>query len=408
MPKGNPNKNQRGKRRLSQRERDSRLQRFVFLTGTITIVSVIALVGSGYYFTQYRPLHQLVLRVNDKEFDMAYYVAAMKYYGSGKDVTELLKQNELIRQAAEKLGISVSDDEAREEVEKRKIPVNNTNVTFVKTQLLIQKMADEYFDDKVPNSTIQRETIAMFLEDEKQAKDIREKIVSKGEDFGKLASEFSLDKTTKETFGYLDWHPKGVLSTTVNTAALDDYIFNAAIGVLSEPLPDNDKSKPVGVWIMKLVERQDDKAHVMVILSPNRASAIVVRARLEAGEDFVTVGKEVSQMPGAKDNGGDIGFINKGDRGAIFDNFVFDPIVTPGTLSQSIYDDNTTTRGGYWLVKVLAEDKDKILSQTDRNSLKNRMYFEWVSSLWGNKDNKIESFITPDQINWAKEQSKKG
>ncbi len=395
------------KRRLSQRERESRMQRFVLLAGTLIIVSVVTLVGSGYYFTTYRPLHQIMLKVNDKEFDMAYYVAALKFFGTGKDVTERLQQNELIRQAAEKLGITVSDDEAKEEVEKRKIPVNNTNVTFIKAELLANKLIDEYFDEKTPNSTVQRESIAMFLEDEKQAKEIRDRIVS-GEDFKKLASELSLDKTTKDAAGYLDWHPKGVFSSVVGSAVLDGYVFNAEIGALGEPIADTIKSKAVGYWVMKLVAREDDTANLMVILLPDETSAAKTRARLEAGEDFVTVGKEVSQMPGAKDNGGDLGFIEKGERGDVFDNFAFNPDVAPGTLSQVIRDDAVLTKGGYWLVKVLAEDKDKMLSQDDRENLKNRMYYEWVSSLWADKDNKVESFVTEEQKNWARDQSQKG
>lgn len=384
------------------------MQRFVLLAGTIIIVSVVALVGSGYYFTTYRPLHQIMLKVNDKEFDMAYYIAAFKFFGTGKDVTERLQQNELIRQAAEKLGITVSDDEAKEEVEKRKIPVNNTNITFIKAELLTNKLIDEYFDEKTPNSTVQRESIAMFLEDKKQAKEIRDKIASNGEDFKKLASQYSLDKTTKEASGYLDWHPKGVLVTVVGSAVLDDYIFSAEVGALSEPVAETVKTKSTGYWIMKLVERQEDQAHVMALLLPDDQTANDVRAWLEGGLDFVTVGKEVSQMPGAKDNGGDIGFIKKGDRGAVFDDFAFSPDVAPGTLSQVIRDDAVLTRGGYWLVKVLTEDKDKMLSQQDRENLKNRMYYEWVSSLWADKDNKVESFVTEEQKNWARDQSKKG
>ena len=384
------------------------MQRFVLLAGTLIIVSVVTLVGSGYYFTTYRPLHQITLKVNDKEFDMAYYVAALKFFGTGQDVTERLQQNELIRQAAEKLGITVSDDEAKEEIEKRKIPVNNINVTFIKAELLANKLIDEYFDEKTPNSTVQRESIAMFLEDYKQAKEIRDKIASNGEDFKKLASEYSLDKTTKDAAGYLDWHPKGVFSSVVGSAVLDDYIFSAEVGALSEPVAETTKTKSTGYWIMKLMERQEDQAHVMALLLPDEQTANDVRAWLEGELDFVTVGKEVSQMPGAKDNGGDLGFIKKGERGDVFDNFAFDPNVAAGTLSQVIRDDAVLTKGGYWLVKVLAEDKDKMLSQTDRENLKNRLYYEWVSSLWADKDNKVESFVTEEQKNWASEQSKRG
>jgi parvulin-like peptidyl-prolyl isomerase len=382
------------------------MQRFVLLAGTIVIVSVIALVGSGYYFTQYRPLHQLIFKVNDSEFDMSYYVSAYKFYGTGQEVIELVEQNELIRQAAEKLGISVSDDEAKAEVEKRKIPVNTTNITFIKAELLTNKLLDEYFDDRVPVSTLQRETMAMFLESEKQAKEIKDRLTSE-EDFKKLAAQNSLDKTTKDASGYLDWHPNGTLSVLLGTSVLDDAVFKAAIGVLSEPIADTTKSKSTGYWLMKLVDRQDDQAHVLAILAPDEEAAKNARARIEAGEDFVTVAKEVSQMPGAKDNGSDLGYIKKGDRGATFDDFAFKPETKDGDLGQIVRDDQVQTRGGYWLIQVLTEDKDKTLSQPDRNALKNKAYYEWVASLWSDTNNKVESFLSDEMKQWAKDASKK-
>lgn len=407
MPQIDKEKVRSNRSRLSRRDRESRMQRFILLTGTIVIVAVVGLVGTGYYFTTYRPLHQTAMIVNGTEFDMAYYVSALKFFGSGQTVTELLQQNELVRQAAEKLGVTVTDEEAAAEVENRQIPVNNTNITFIKAELLVNKILDEYFDDKIPNSAVQRETLAMFLEDEKQAQAVRARIEA-GEDFKTLASELSLDKNTKDASGYLDFHPNGTLSSMVSSAVIDDYVFQAEIGALSEPLEDKLKQKSTGYWLMKVVEREDDIAHTMVMLLPNKAAAEAARARLEAGEDFVTVGKEVSHMPGASENGGDIGFINKGNRGPLFDSYIFAESTEIGAVSEPIYDTVTQTRSGYWLIKVLSEDPDKTLSQQDRNAIKSRTYYEWVSELWKNPDNKIETLVTPEQIEWAKEQSKKG
>ena len=394
------------KKKLTQRERESRMQRFILLTGTVVIVSVIALVSSGYYFTTYRPLHEIVLRINGQEYDMAYYVSALKFFGTNQDIIELLEQNELIRQAADKLGISVTDDEAKEEIGKRNIPLNDVNVTFIKAEILANKMLDEYFDDKAPISEVQREVMGMFLEDEVQAKEIRDRILA-GEDYKALAAQYSLDKASKDASGYLDWHPKGAFTTAYSSSILDDVVFNGTVGEFSAPAPDSLKTKNTGYWLMKLVTREDEEAHVMAILLPDRTTANKTLARLEAGEDFITVGKEVSQMPGAKDNGGDLGTIKKGERGVVFDDFAFKPEVAPGTLSGVIRDDQVTTRGGYWLVKVLAEDKDKTLSQTDHDSLRDRLYYDWVASLWADQNNKIEAPITDEQKVWAINQSKK-
>jgi len=391
--------------RLNERARESRLQRFVLLAGTIVIVSVVSVVGTGYYITQYRPLHQLACKVNEKESDIAYYVSGYKYYGTSQDITKIVEQNELVRQAAEKLGFSVSDDEAKAEITKRKLPVTDTNITFIKTELLANKLLDEYFENKVPISTLQRETMAMFLESEKQANDIKDRL-AKGEDFGKLAAQYSLDKTIKDASGYLDWHPYGSLVTVAASAVLDDYVFNATIGVVSGPVADPTKTKNTGYWIAKLAGRQESQIHIMAILATNEEVAKSVVARLQAGEDFATVAKEISQLPGVKDDGGDLGLISKGDRGGIFDSFAFNPDTKEGDLSQILRDDQVQTKGGYWLVKVLAEDKDKIMSQQDRNTEKNKAYYDWVASLWADPNNKVESVITDEMTQWAMNASK--
>jgi parvulin-like peptidyl-prolyl isomerase len=382
---------------LRHRERESRMQRFILIAGTLVIVTVVALVGTGYYITQYRPMHQPVFRVNDREFDMAYYVSAYKFYGTGQEVIELVEQNELIRQAAEKLDLRISDDEAKAEVEKRKIPANDTNLTFIRAELLTNKLLDEHFDGQIPVSMLQRETMAMFLESETQAREVSAKL-SGGEDFKILAAQLSLDKTTKDAAGYLDWHPSGTFAAMMGTSVLDEAVFKAAIGELSEPIIDTTKGKSTGYWIMKLLDRQEVTAHVLAILAPDEATAKKARARIESGEDFITVAKEVSQLPGVQDNGGDLGYINKGDRGAE---------VAVGTLGQIVRDDQIQTRGGSWLIKVLAEDKDKTLSQIDRSALKNKAYYDWVASLWADSNNKVESFLTDEMKQWAKDTSTK-
>lgn len=388
-------KNTRPKRGFNARERESRMHRFVFLAGTIVIVSVVSLIGTGYYFTQYVPLHQVAFKVNDKEFDMSYYASAYRFYGTGQEVVELLEQSELIRQAAEKLGITVTDDEAKVEVEKRKLPVTSTFTTFIKAELLTNKLLAEYFDDKVPNSTLQRESMAMFLESQKQANDIKNRLAN-GEDFGKLAAQYSLDPTTKGASGYLDWHPYGSITALVNSPVLDDYVFNATIGVVSDPVADTTKTKTLGYWIAKLAGRQEDQIHLLAILAPDQETANSTLARLQAGEDFATVAKEVSQFPSAQNDGGDFGYITNGYHAGIFDNFAFNPLTKDGDLSQVIPDSQSQTKGGYWLVKVLTEDKDKIMSQQDHTAQRTVMYNDWVESLWSDPNNKVESFLTDE------------
>jgi len=71
-----------------------------------------------------------------------------------------------------------------------------------------------------------------------------------------------------------------------------------------------------------------------------------VLARLEAGEDFATVAREVSEDKTTAQNGGEIGPVPKGRLPEAVENIAFG--LTPGQLSQPI-----ETKSGYYIVKLL-------------------------------------------------------
>jgi len=89
-------------------------------------VVVLGVTVGGWYITQYQPLHETVITVNDTKFDMNYYIKLLKYYGQGQaeyiefmasEVTRAIEQSELIKQGAMKLDITVSDEEVDEKLE---------------------------------------------------------------------------------------------------------------------------------------------------------------------------------------------------------------------------------------------------------------------------------------------------
>ena len=70
-----------------------------------------------------------------------------------------------------------------------------------------------------------------------------------------------------------------------------------------------------------------------------------VRKRLEAGEPFDKVAKEVSKDPGSKDQGGSLGEIEKGIMDPAFEQAAF--ALAAGELSQPV-----KSRFGYHLIQV--------------------------------------------------------
>lgn len=393
------------KRQLSRWQQQKRRQRLILIAGIAIIVVVLGVLGVGvynqWYLGEYKLRHEVLIEVNDTKFDMDYFIKMLKFYSAGASPTDLpkladevvknIEQAELIREGAAKLGFTVSDAEVEAKLKSYNPPLSEDYRDLVKTQLLVSKLLDGYFDEQVPTYAEQRHIFAMFLESDGQVGEVKARLEA-GEDFSELAGELSLDTTTKDEKGDLGWHPEGVLTLTSGTSLVDEYAFSAEAGALSPPIYDEAKTKPVGYWLLEVLERDMETkgAKVKMLLLGSEQEANEVRARLEAGEDFATLAKEFSQHAKSKENGGDFD-ISQGTMGEAFDEFVFGAEL--GVLSQPIRDDKQTTTGGYWLVKVSETDSNRQVSDEDRNSLKSDAFNKWVDGLLDNPDNKITSHL---------------
>lgn len=142
------------KPRLSQLQRQRKRQRIVLGLAIFIVVAVLGIVGVPWYLNQYQPLHQTVVRVNDTEFNMKYYLQMLRLHGTEQsaDVVKDIEQNELIRQGALKVGVSVSDKEVKEELKRSNLPANDIGKDLTRSKLLRDKLLDEYFEEQVPVS----------------------------------------------------------------------------------------------------------------------------------------------------------------------------------------------------------------------------------------------------------------
>lgn len=400
------------KRQLSQWQQQKKRQRIILGVGSFIVATVLGIVGVGWYVNQYQPLHQTVIRVNDTEFDMNYYIKMLKYYGQGQSVQYVygladeivrdIEQNELIRQGALELDIMVTNSEVDDELNKRDPPLSKDYRDLVRTGLLLTKLRDEYFDQQMPLSAEQRHIMAMFLESESQAAEVRARLEN-GNSFAELAGELSLDYLSKTNQGDLGWHPKSILSILLGTSISEEYAFSSELGVLSQPIYDEAKIKSLGYWLIEVLETKEEsgEAHVQAILLGSEQEAQSVKARLEADEDFATLAEELSQLDYSKENGGDLGWLTPDIASPAFDEFAFDPEVELETLSQPVRDEAVITKSGYWLLKVLDKEDDRQISADDRDLLKREASTEWVASLWDDPENEIESYLDDEKTTWA-------
>jgi parvulin-like peptidyl-prolyl isomerase len=402
------------KRQLSHWQQQKRRRRIILGLGIFIVATVLAIVGAGWYIGYYQPLHQIVIRVNNTEFNMNYYIKMLKFYGEGwpiqymdalaNDVVTVIERNELIRKGALQLGISVSDKAVDEKLKSYDPPLSKDYRDIARTELLISKLLDRHFEQKVPVFAEQRHIMAMFLESESQAAEVRARVEA-GEDFAELAGELSLDSLSKDKKGDLDWHPQGVLAELLATSVPGEYAFSSEVGVLSQPIYDETKTKSVGYWLVKILDRQQEpeQVHIQAILLGSEKEAQDVSARLEAGEDFTALAQELSRHEATRESGGDFDWLSSEDvlPGSAFAAWADIFELETGAISEPIRDDTQVTTGGCWLLKVLDKEDNKQISDDDRDLLKTEALDEWVFSLWYDLGNEVNSYLTDEMRQWA-------
>jgi parvulin-like peptidyl-prolyl isomerase len=413
-PRREPTKHQ-----LSRWQQQKRKQRIILSSVILVIAAAVVIVATGWYISQYRPLQQTVIRVNQTEFKMGYYLDLLKLISRNQPeqyidlmadtIARDIEQNELVRQGALKLGISVSDDELKAEIESAGLPNNDVHRDIVRNQMLMGILLDEYFEQQVPVSAEQTQTMVMLLESESQAVEVRARLES-GESFTELAEEFSLATLAETNQGDFGWHPKNILAELLRSSIPVEYAFSAEVGGLSQPLHDEEIVKGVSYWLIRVLDRNEEaeEAHVLAMSLGSEEEAKSIKARLEAGEDFATLAKEYSQLSGVEDNGGDLDMVMQGSMSPAADEVIFSPELELGTLSEPIRDETVASEGGYWLVKVLDKDDNRQIEDSDRDLLKANALDDWIISLWEDPANEVDdSLLDEEKKAWAIEQAKK-
>jgi parvulin-like peptidyl-prolyl isomerase len=426
-------------RQLTHHQKQTRLQRIVFIAGIVVIVAIVAVIGTGFYMAKYKPLHQTVLKIGDTEYDMDYMISAMtsiiatyQSYGltpSASNVSSYasgakqgVESGYLLVEGASKLNppTTISDDEVTKYINDNKLPKTKFAQDGVRRQLVLEKLQSGYFSDKVPATTEHRAVWAMLLESQVQADQVKARI-SKGENFPDIAGAISVDKSTKDKKGDLGWLPKGVLSSMLtdinpsNVTTLEDKIFSPDTAKNQlQVLPDSTVTKSIGYWLIKVTETNGPaQAHIYTMLLGSLQEAEAIKAKLAAGgegNDWATLAKANSQSPSAATDGGDQSFKAKGTLGDVIDGAVFDKdgnvILLKDTLTGPLADASQTTKGAVWLFQVNGIEQ-QTTTDANRTILIQAQLNDWFQKyVTDNKDRFVDSF-NPDQQLYAYNQALK-
>ena len=216
-------------------------------------------------------------------------------------------------------------------------------------------------------------TIEDFTTIEREAEDIHEQLIA-GANFGEIAIEFS-DSQTGLDGGSLGWRKGSELPTIFS-----DIVKSLKVGEISRPY----RTKS-GFHIVKINDlrstfnrsevEQMKVRHILVV--PNeiidnetaKQKLTDAQREIQNGKNFSDIATILSEDPGSKDSGGDMGWVNPGTFVEEFENVA-------KNLEIGIVSEPFRSRFGWHILEVLGrrthdnteERKESICSNSIRNS----------------------------------------
>ncbi|NOX62853.1 MAG: hypothetical protein GXP42_13045 [Chloroflexi bacterium] len=147
-----------------------------------------------------------------------------------------------------------------------------------------------------------------------------------------------------------------------------------------------EKLKEVAPLEYETTEEQVRARHILVRIPPEsedmtaeeaEAEALAkieeARARIEGGEPFEDVAKEMSDDPGSAEQGGDLGWFGRGRMVAEFEDVAFS--LEPGQLSEPV-----KTPFGYHIIEVLEKDPAREVDEAEKERRRDQAFQEWLNA----------------------------
>jgi parvulin-like peptidyl-prolyl isomerase len=399
------------KHQQSGQQQKKRVRRIIISLILVVVIATLSIVGWSYYNSKVKPYNQAAIKVNDVTFNMRYYINTLEiYYGNvssdtlsnyteygdnemeqlGGYVEQQIMQNETIKQGSLGFGVQIKRDVIKADLNKAGIPITDEHIDI--------QMAQELVEKQVPQTQPQVHVQAILLENESVAQGAIARLQG-GESFEQVANALSKIPENKIVNGDMGWVTAREADLTVGSTKFGNMISGVDVNVLSNPLYDDTVSKMYGYWVAEVVGKNNAtnttsaEIHVKGILVGSEQEANDVIDKLNAGADIDELAKQVSEQLGAADNGAEVGWITKGDDNGIFDVLFDLPL---NEISAPIGENQTETKGGYWVFNVLEKDDNRELTADQKNLLVNDFLNRCSAELEKDPNYNVKSLLTEE------------
>jgi parvulin-like peptidyl-prolyl isomerase len=134
--------------------------------------------------------------------------------------------------------------------------------------------------------------------------------------------------------------------------------------------------------------------HVQMIVTDSQEVALAAQTRIENGEDFATVAKEISSDSQVQDNGGDLGWVTTGQLSSRYGQAMEDLAFSLGVGQVGEVESDSK----FYVVKLVDRNENgplpaEVVSQRQSSALQ-----DWLAERRASPDVKIERLLQPSQI----------
>jgi parvulin-like peptidyl-prolyl isomerase len=373
------------KRQLSRKEQEARQKRIVSILAIVTAAAVLLVLAFGFYqeyvakpsapvatvngkvistrdyqqMVKYRrfsnnsmiaqmqdQLSRLDATSEDQQWLVSYYQQYIQQLQSNEltlptEVRDDMIDDELIRQEAAKRNITVTADELQEEIETqfgyaRNTPTPAPTATPITTTVEI---------DATPTPT----QVPMTLEEFQTS-------------YSEYAVALRKNADVSESFF------RRIFESSLYRSKLQDALAGE-------------------------VPLTAEQIHARHILVETEEEAKKVVERLQAGEDFAALAKELSTDTGSAESGGDLGWFPRGQMVTEFEDAAF--ALEPGQTSAPVQ-----TSYGYHIINLIERDANRALDETMLEQKKSTALDDWLTVQRASEA--VKSYWSSDMVPEAK------